>query len=203
MNSEVRGRLTRPERRAVIEDAAAQLIAQQGYAATTLLQIARAAGVTKQLLYQHVSSKRELYLSLLSHHRDGLLARIGAPTTEPDDPAARIRGTLDDWFSYLEEHPHAAGLLFRDVTGDPEIEAFHERMRATARAATADALRRLAPSDDPVEIEILAELIRAATVGLALWWIEHPEVPRSQLVRIASRTFVDAVARSSRPDGPQ
>jgi len=203
MNSEVRGRLTRPERRAVIEDAAAQLIAQQGYAATTLLQIAGAAGVTKQLLYQHVSSKRELYLSLLARHRDGLLARIGAAMAEPGDPAARIRGTLDDWFSYLEEHPHAARLLFRDVTGDPEIEAFHDSMRASARTANAEVLRRLAPSDDPVDVEILAELIRAATVGLALWWIEHPEVPRSQLVRIASRTFVDAVTRSSRQDAPR
>jgi AcrR family transcriptional regulator len=154
-------------------------------------------------LYQHVSSKRELYLSLLAppprrphradRRRNGRARR----------PAARIRETLDDWFSYLEEHPHAARLLFRDVTGDLEIEAFHDRMRATARTATAEALRRLAPSDDPVEIEILAELIRVATVGLALWWIEHPEVPRSQLVQIASRMFVDEVARSSRRDGPR
>jgi AcrR family transcriptional regulator len=37
MNSEVRRRFTRPERRAVIEDAVARLIAQHGYAATTLL----------------------------------------------------------------------------------------------------------------------------------------------------------------------
>jgi AcrR family transcriptional regulator len=45
--------------------------------------------VTKQLLYQHVSSKRELYLSLLARHRDDLLARIGAAIADPDDPPAR------------------------------------------------------------------------------------------------------------------
>ena len=36
-------------------------------------------------------------------------------------------------FAYVEAHPFAWAMLFTDVTGDPEIRAFHATMRDTAR----------------------------------------------------------------------
>jgi AcrR family transcriptional regulator len=48
-----RRRLQKPERRRLIEEAASRLFAEHGYAETRLDDIAAAAGVTKQLLYQH------------------------------------------------------------------------------------------------------------------------------------------------------
>lgn len=170
--------------------------------AATLQQIAAAAGVSKQLLYQHVSSKRELHLSLLAHHRDGIIGRIGAEMATPGTATDRIRRTLDSWFGYLEDHRDAARLLFRDVTGDPAIEAFHDEMRASARAANAKILRDDPAFDvQPDEIELLAELVRAATVGLALWWTDHPDVPRGHVVDIAARALTNGlVARTGVDD---
>lgn len=195
-----RHRLSRTARRAVIEDAAARLFAEQGYAATTFVQIAATAGVTKQLLYQHVSSKRELHLSLLARHRDALIGQIAPAMNTPGTAAERIHHTLDAWFSYLEDQPHAARLLFRDVTGDPEIEAFHEQMRNAARAAN----RSLLHNDttfaiQPDEAELVAEIVRAATVGLALWWADHPEVPRNRIVDIGARTLTHGLLTYARP----
>jgi AcrR family transcriptional regulator len=51
-----------------IEDAAARLFAEQGYAPTLLDEIAAAAGVTKPVLYRHFDSKQALYLALLRKH---------------------------------------------------------------------------------------------------------------------------------------
>jgi AcrR family transcriptional regulator len=183
-----RKRLGSDRRRAVIEDAAARLFAQRGYAGTRLNDIAAAAGVTKPMLYRHFESKKALHLALLAKHRDELLARI-AESAGADGPLSRrLPVILDAWFGYVEENPYAWRMLFRDTTGDPEIQAFHLELHASARAlnvALIEASQELSAA--PHEVEPLAELVRSATTGLALWWQEHPEVPRSVLVDVMTR----------------
>src|SRR2546421_10024972 len=50
-------RLTRTERREVIERAAAQLFAERGYEAVSMDDVALAADITKPTLYDHFTSK--------------------------------------------------------------------------------------------------------------------------------------------------
>lgn len=179
-------RLPRPERRLVIEDAASVLFARHGYADTRLEEIAAAAGVSKQLLYRHFASKKELHLALLVRHRDELLGGLAAGMAEPGPLERRIPQALDRWFGYVEEHPYAAAMLFRDTTGDPEVQAVYRELQASARAANVALLRESPVLAIPEErIEPVAELIRAGVVGLALWWAEHPEVPRATVVGVA------------------
>jgi hypothetical protein len=71
-------------------------------------------------------------------------------------------------------------MLFRDTTGEPAAERFHESMRATARMR----LMALMGADEPV-----AEMVRAAMAGLALWWAAHPDVPRETVVAAAAQTL--------------
>lgn len=198
-----RKRLPREQRRAVIEDAAAGLFAERGYAATRLQDVATAAGVTKQLLARHFATKRELHLALLVKHRDELVARIGAGMASPVPLAERIRRTTDAWFAYVEDHPYAARLLFKDTTGDPTVAAFHTELQASAREATAAALRATPELEIPEEhVEVVSEAIRAATVGIALWWADHPEVSRATTVDVAATLFERAFAAPPSPPGP-
>ena len=64
-------RLTRAEQkaqtRAQLLAAADRLFEQQGYAATTLAQIAEEAGLTKGAVYSNFASKEELFLEMLEH----------------------------------------------------------------------------------------------------------------------------------------
>jgi AcrR family transcriptional regulator len=183
-------RLPPDQRRALIEDAAAKLFAERGYAATKLEDIAAMAGVTKPVLYRHFKSKKDLHLALLAKHRDGLLGQISANVTGDSPLATQLPAILDAWFAYVEEHPYAWKLLFRDTTGDPEIQAFHQELHASARNLTASLIEsREEIVFPPEEIEPLAELIRSATTGLALWWLEHPEIPRSVVVAAVRRTL--------------
>jgi hypothetical protein len=39
------------------------------------------------------------------------------------------------------------------------------------------------------ELEPMAELLRSAMVGLTLWWLDHPEVPRPMIVDLVTRTW--------------
>ena len=75
-------------------------------------------------------------------------------------------------------------MLFADSTGDPEIRAFHATMRETARATIADLLKdEPGLTLSPELIMPVAELLRSAMTGLALWWLDHPDVPRATLVQ--------------------
>jgi AcrR family transcriptional regulator len=193
-----RRRLPKAERRRLIEDAASRLFAEHGYAETRLDDIAAAAGVTKQLLYQHFPSKKAIHLALLAKHRDEILGRLTESMSRPGRLAERLPRVVDDWFAYVEEHPYASALLFRDTTGDPEVQAFYRDNHAAARAANVALLRAEPELRIPEDrLEPLAELMRSATTGLAVWWGEHPEVPRTTIVDVT----VELLARGLGLDG--
>jgi AcrR family transcriptional regulator len=183
MAPETRRRLPKAARREVIEKAASALFAERGYAETRLEDIAAAAGVTKQLLYRHFASKKALHMALLARHRDEILAVLAEEMATPGPLAERLPRVFDRWFAYVEEHPYASAMLFRDTTGDPEVQAFYRELQASARAANIALIKAEPELEVPEErIEPVAELCRAASTGLALWWADHPEVPRATVV---------------------
>jgi AcrR family transcriptional regulator len=193
-NHETKRRLRAHDRRQLIEEAASKLFAERGYGATTLEQVASAAGVTRPLLYKHFSSKKELHLTLLAKHRDALLARLAHGLGDRGSLADRIPRVTDSWFQYVEENPFAWSMLFRDTTGDPEIQAFYREMQGTARSALAALIRDEPELELPEErIEPTAEFFRSAMTGLALWWAEHPAVPRALVVDIVVRAVSDGL----------
>jgi AcrR family transcriptional regulator len=195
-----RRRLKKSQRREVIEKAASPLFAEHGYAGTRLEDIAAAAGVTKQLLYQHFPSKKALHMALLAKHRDELLAGLAEDMATPGPLTERLPRVLDRWFAYVEEHPFALAMLFRDTTGDPEVQAFYRELQTSARRANMTLIRAEAELDVPEDqLEPLAEFARSATTGLALWWADHPEVPRSTVVAVAA----DALVRGLGPKSPR
>jgi len=180
------GRLKASQRRELLEEAAAQLFANRGYEATTVEQICAAAGVSKPMLYRHFESKQELARRLLERRRDELAA---APLDEfvrrPD--TGSLLAMTDSWFAHVEAHPDSCRFLFRDISGDEVLAALQRELRGRQRSADVALLRELAPGIPERELEPLGEAIRSSLYGVALWWLDHPSVPRA--------TVVDAVFR--------
>ncbi len=192
-------RLPKAKRRATLVAAATKLFAQRGYDHASLDELAAQVGVTKAIVYRHFASKKDLYLELLAAHRDELLHTLAEGMTGPGPLAERIPAVADSWFAYVEANPFAWTMLFADVTGDPEIRVFHATMRDTARAAIAGLLETepgltLAPE----LIMPVVELLRSAMTGLALWWLEHRDVPRATLVQAITQTTWHGLADASR-----
>lgn len=199
-----RTRLAAEQRRALIEEAAARLFAERGYSGTTIDAVAGAAGVTKPMVYRHFDSKRALHLALLEKHRDELARAALAEYAAGDDPLElRVAAMIDAWFTYVERHPYAWRLLFRDTTGDAQVQAFHQEIHAKQRAADVMLLRlqdRVAIPD--AELEPLAEIVRSSLTGLALWWLGRPDVPRSVLVDAMLRVVGGMLAPATEPPAP-
>ena len=72
-----RKRLSGQERRAAILDSALSAFAERGYHASSIDDIARGGGISKALIYEHFSSKQELYAELLEQHANELFERLG------------------------------------------------------------------------------------------------------------------------------
>lgn len=188
-------RMTAEARREVIERAATDVFAERGYRGTTVGEIARRSGVSVPVIYDHFTSKRELYAHLVERHY-GELRHIWFGHAPGDAPGAeRVPRAIAAWFAYMESHRSAARLLFRDTTGDPEIEATHRAIQARSRAAllplmaSEGAAADIDTFDGDVALEMAWEAFRAPLQALALWWYEHPDVPRQQ-VYAAAMNFV-------------
>jgi AcrR family transcriptional regulator len=186
-----RTRMPAAARREVIERAATEVFAARGYHGASIDEIARRSGVTPPVVYDHFASKRDLHRRLLERTRDELLAtwRERLAGEEPAD--RRIVRALEAWAEYVEEHRFAARMFFQAGSGDPEVREAHRAVQAQARAALAAILagepgaERIAGAADAESLEMAAEVIRAGLAGLAIWWDEHPHVPRDRIVATA------------------
>jgi AcrR family transcriptional regulator len=188
--SNARKRMSAAERREVIATAATEVFAERGYHGASIDEIARRSGVSAPVVYDHFASKGDLHRTLLERTRDELLT-MWREALAGDDPAAvRIPRSLDTWARYVEGHPYAARMYFQEPTGDPESREFHRRIQDEAGSALAVILGSEAGSEhiagsDQQSLELAAAIMRAGLTGLAVWWSDHPEVPRERIVEAA------------------
>jgi AcrR family transcriptional regulator len=199
-----RRRLPAAARRELIERAATKVFAERGYAGASIDEIARRSGVTPPVVYDHFASKLDLFVRLLERTRDELLAMwvaelAGGEELSPSghrerrpagDDAIRMRRAFDAWARYVEADRFAARMYFLDATCDPQARAAHRAIQAQGRAALGAILggepaARRVVGEDPEALEMNAEVIRAGLAGLAIWWDEHPHVPRERIVETA------------------
>lgn len=206
MSTAKRKRLPANARREVIERAATEVFAQYGYRGASIDEIATRAGVSAPVLYDHFASKLELYRRLLERTRNELL-EMWREHLFVDEPAeVRIPRALDAWARYVEAHRHATRMFFREATGDPEAETVQREIQAQGRVAIGMLLARepgvenLVGSADQEMLEMAAELLRAGLTGLAIWWHEHPHVPREQIVRTAVNVLWTGFDRARRAE---
>ncbi len=187
-------RIPGEERRALIVRAAGRAFARDGYAGARIEDIAAAADVTKPIVYRHFPSKKALYMALLEKHEADLPGFIEA--VEPDGLALDqlVRALLEHWFDYVRENQHAWFMLFRDRSGDEEIQALRLRVNLRAREVIAAFLRERADGRIPADqIEPTAEALTNGLAGLALWWIDNPEVPKEVPVDVGTRVVTAAL----------
>jgi AcrR family transcriptional regulator len=182
-----RRRLPAEERRSAILDAALEVFAQHGYHAASIDDIAGVAGVSKALIYEHFPSKRHLHAALLERHVGELFERLvaSAATSEPGE--VRLRAGVDAFLSFVESRPDAFRMLFRDAV-EPEVAEVLRTLGRQAALQVAELIatepRERRPDDDEEDeaIEMFGALLTGAVQSLAIWWDEHPKVPRERLV---------------------
>jgi TetR/AcrR family transcriptional regulator, transcriptional repressor for nem operon len=96
-----------PARRRLLQ-AAQALIISQGFPATTVDDICRAAGLTKGSFFHYFANKEELGAAVLDHFWESRLADMtGGPAARQKDPLKRLLGYVD----LARRRPRADGCM--------------------------------------------------------------------------------------------
>jgi AcrR family transcriptional regulator len=154
-------RLPAARRRRQLLDMALEVFATSGFHATSMDQVAEAAGVTKPVLYQHFGSKRQLYLDLLGDVGDQMMEAITKATAEAETPREQVVAGFRGYFGFAARQADAFRLLFgSDARTDNEFADAAARVEQ----AVADAIAPLIEADIDEDHRRLAA---QAVVGLA------------------------------------
>lgn len=160
----------KPEaRRTEIVATARTVFASNGYAGTGLAEVARAATVSKGLLYHYFPQGRpQLYRDVVEEVLGELLARLREAVRLPFSSRTRLNHLLGAVFAYFDENPAAFGMLYREpwASGDEDVQAcaVAARVQLAAEVAALMAGTGMAPD----------RLLAASTgiVGFALANVE-------------------------------
>jgi TetR/AcrR family transcriptional regulator len=182
--------------REAIMKAALNLFAQKGYAASSIREICRDAGITKPVLYYYFHNKEHLYQELMvdmfNQTRENLLR------------VAKYRGSLRERlvrfvsseFRDCKKHPQSVRLLFR-MMFSPEgeypyfnyVEACQHQRQVIARFLEEDANSGGERRD--------SQLIATALMGMQLISVlEYMFTKRPTLTRQNAKKLVDLLLSS-------
>ena len=192
-----RSRLDVDERRAQLLALGLAMFSERSYNEVAVDNLARAAGVSKGLLYHYFPTKRDLYVAAIGEAARHLLDE----TTRAGDgaPQERLRRGLSTYLDFVERHGKAYVALMRGGVGsDPEVATILEDTRRTFAAHILQ----------HVEGESMLPLLQTAVRGwigfveaTSLEWVSRRAVRRDELVELLAGVIVDAIARASRLAG--
>jgi TetR/AcrR family transcriptional regulator len=94
-----------------IVTAAREEFAKRGFAGARVEQIARRAGVNKQLLFYYYHSKRGLFQAVLGQAAGELEGALAALASPAGRPLERLHHALAAQFEFLARHPDLVALL--------------------------------------------------------------------------------------------
>lgn len=162
---------TQAPARAAILDAAEELFALQGFAATTIKQIGTRAHVNTALLYYYFPDKLGLYRAVLGRIAAALAGFAGAPLKQARTPAAALRAIVRGQTQLLVYHPRAAALVIRELldhdasNADPAIQVLANSLFRPAVAA----LNR-GKADGSVRSDLRAEFATISTISQLVYF---------------------------------
>lgn len=172
-------RLPAAARRRQLLDVATVAFAQKGFHATSMSDVAEAAGITKPVLYQHFSSKRALYLEVLNDVGCRLRQVIEKATADAPSPRAQVERGLHAFFGFVGDEEASFTLLFGGGTRrDEEFAAAAAEVEGSIATAIAALLE--VPHLGPSERQLLAFGIVGLAEGTSRRWIvqgRQPDAP--------------------------
>jgi AcrR family transcriptional regulator len=160
------------QRREQLLDAALDVIVNDGYSGVSIEAVARSAGVTRPVIYDHYRDLGELLRSLIEREERYSLDQLDTVLPEARDrlpPAAVFSQCVVRFLDAVASRPATWTLILLPLEGTPELVRQHvhsNRARLLARLddAVRWALQRSAPTR---RHEVDVELAARAILGLA------------------------------------
>jgi AcrR family transcriptional regulator len=188
-------------RRREIDEVASELFHANGYAATSVRDIAKALDIQGASLYAHVASKEDVLWSIVDGAATAFetKANDAVADTASSDPVERLAALVEAHVDVVTADPERASVFvteWRHLSGDRRVaiaqrrDAYEARFRAVIEDGTAVGAFRATDS------ALAATFILTALNGIATWY--RPD-GRLSADRIADH-YVDLALRSLTED---
>jgi AcrR family transcriptional regulator len=177
----------RADRRAQILAAAERVVTRNGYASTSMKDIAEEAGVAQALLHYYFESKDELLTEVVMAIDNEVQTAWKVAVAEIDDPLRRIAVALDTAAVKCAERPEFFRLLFDLQAASFTNPAVRARLRALSDHFLEDVIaevERVAaamPVAPPMPARALASAIMGSIDGIVFQSLLRRESPRDAL----------------------
>jgi AcrR family transcriptional regulator len=182
-------RLEVDERRRRLLELGADLFTRHAYDELSMADIARAAGISKALLYHYFPSKPAMFSAMLEQQAAELAARVAPPPQLA--PREQLEHGLAGFLEWVDEHATAYRKLLRSA-GIPEAGGLIDRVREETAARIAGGLAPGLPAGAAARVRAGVRAWLWMLDGLIVGWLEHGELSRAE-VEAAALAALDAV----------
>jgi AcrR family transcriptional regulator len=177
-------RLAPEARREIILAAAEDVFAQSGFAGASMDEVARRAGITKPVIYDHFDTKAALFFATAERVRDELLA-AGDAVRVAGEPQASLKAGIHAFFKFVEQRPNGVRVLFVVPRSDPVAAQAAAVVQEQARKVIAAGLAPLMRGRKSWEKDAAALFMQKGLHALAEAWLAEGRPPRAKLADTA------------------
>ena len=173
-------------RRREIDDVASELFHANGYAATSIRDIARALDIQGASLYAHVASKEDLLFAIVDRAATAFerAAQAADADTATADPVERLAALVEAHVDVVTSDPQRASVFvteWRHLSADRRAamaerrDAYEQRIRDVVRNGIAVGAFR------PIDAAIATTFILTALNGIATWYRPDGRLSRDRI----------------------
>jgi AcrR family transcriptional regulator len=158
---------------------AAELFAARGYRATSLAELADAAGIAKPTIFHHFRAKQEILYELYARTMDIALTRMRAAIVPDEDPARTLHRMVSEHALLILENRDLFKILFDEESelSPDQLAAIQELQRQYIKLIAAQLERLRAEGRLRIEAPQIAV---QGVIGMASWVYRWYEPERSR-----------------------
>ena len=179
-----------------LTDVAFALFAKRGFDATSMDEIAKAAGITKPSIYHHVASKEALLRHGLERALTALFAVLDEPGARNGAPLDRLECIVSSVAEVTMRRLPEVSVLFR-VRGNSATERDAMERRRAFDTVIADLVRE-AQREKSVRADIDPGLLTRLVFGLSNsvveWYRSSGRIDAAQIARAVCRLVFEGIA---------
>ena len=178
--------------RDAIVDAVDALVRDRGWAATTMADVARAAGVSRQTVYNEFGTRQELVQAYVLREIEALIAAAGAHVrAHHDDARAALSGAFGLFLRLASDEP-----LVRIIVADAEGGELIRLLTLTGLSVATDRVGTLIadvwPQVGAADARLVASSLARLAISHALVPTENAEASAAAVTRLVG-PFVDEI----------
>jgi AcrR family transcriptional regulator len=165
-------------------DVAEEQFAEHGYGGASIEVIARLAGVSRPIVYDHFGDKEGVYIACLRRARGELEQMILAAVASASSPREMLERGTGAYFEFVERRGQRWAVLFGGVELAGGAAEEIARLRFDTVNRIRDLIAAIAPGADQTTVDAFAHAISGSSEQVAKWWRAHPKLTRARIVEL-------------------